>query len=182
MGDSRKISVVGNSGSGKSTAAARIASALGLARLELDSIRHQADWQELPDDEFRAQTVQFMDSHHDGWVIDGNYSIVQPLVWDRVTDIVWLDIPRAQNMRNIVWRTVSRALMRTELWNGNRERLRNLWSLDPYKSMIVWTWTRHHVIRKRYESAMNNPDLAHVRFARLKSREALEQWIQEQIL
>ena len=38
----QRIPVVGNSGSGKSTAADRVAKRLGVERLELDSVRHQA--------------------------------------------------------------------------------------------------------------------------------------------
>lgn len=41
----QRISVVGNSGSGKTTVARAIAEALGVPHLELDSVFHQPDWQ-----------------------------------------------------------------------------------------------------------------------------------------
>src|SRR5262245_43481632 len=75
----RRISVVGNSGSGKTTMATRLAAALGIPHLELDSVFHQADWQPLPREEFRAAVRDFAAA--DAWVIDGNYdSAVRDLV------------------------------------------------------------------------------------------------------
>jgi adenylate kinase family enzyme len=71
--------VVGNSGSGKSTVAAALALALGVPHLELDAVFHQAGWVPLPSDEFRSVVAAAVAG--DGWVTDGNYSVVRPLVW-----------------------------------------------------------------------------------------------------
>src|SRR5262245_45561170 len=48
-----RISVVGNSGSGKTTIASAIAATLGVPHLELDAVSHQTDWQPSDTDEFR---------------------------------------------------------------------------------------------------------------------------------
>ena len=74
----RRVSVVGNSGSGKTTVAAQLAARLGVSHIELDAIRHQPNWQELPDDEFRSRVAALTDA--DGWVVDGNYGAVRDLV------------------------------------------------------------------------------------------------------
>ena len=58
----RRISVVGNSGSGKTTVARAIAGALGVPHLELDAVFHQPDWQPLDTAEFR-RIVGFTDVH-----------------------------------------------------------------------------------------------------------------------
>ena len=171
-----KISVVGNSGSGKTTAARTMSERLALAHLELDSVRHQPGWEELPDDRFAARVNAFMDAH-DAWVIDGNYSVIQERIWERANTVVWLDVPFGENMRNIVWRTLRRVVMRKELWNGNRERWSNLFSLDPYRSVIAWAWTRHGVYRRRYGAAREDPRWDHLRFVRIDSRDALDRWV-----
>src|SRR6201996_2435689 len=76
----RRVSVVGCSGSGKSTVGRRLARDLGVPYVELDSIFHQPGWVPLPRDEFRRRVAELTAA--DGWVIDGNYSSsVQPLVW-----------------------------------------------------------------------------------------------------
>src|SRR5580692_2452004 len=116
----RRVSVVGTSGVGKSTFASSLALVLGAAFLELDSLQHQADWTPLPASEFRARVALVADG--ECWVIDGNYSRVQDLVWARADTVVWLDLPRRVVMRRIVWRTLRRVGGRVELWNGNRER------------------------------------------------------------
>ena len=41
----QRLSVVGNSGSGKTTIARRLATGLGIPHLELDAVFHQPDWQ-----------------------------------------------------------------------------------------------------------------------------------------
>ena len=75
----RRVSVVENSGSGKSTLAKSLGLVLGVPHLELDAVFHQPGWVPLPDDEFRRAVAA--DVAADGWVTDGNYSVVRPLVW-----------------------------------------------------------------------------------------------------
>ena len=165
-----RVAVVGNSGSGKSTLARRLAGALGVPWIELDAIFHQPNWTELPVDEMRARVGQLVAG--DGWVIDGNYAAVRDLVWLHADTVVWLDPPRRVVMRRIAWRTLSRAVLRRELWNGNREPLRNLTSLDPETSIIAWSWAKHGEYRRIYTSAMSDKAWAHLSFIRLPSTRA----------
>jgi adenylate kinase family enzyme len=159
--------VVGNSGSGKSTLAAALATRQGLPYVELDSIFHQPGWTPLPRDEFRARVGALADG--EAWVIDGNYSAVQDLVWARADTVVWIDLPRPLVMRRIIGRTFRRAARRQELWNGNREPWSNWLTLDPERSIIIWSWTQHAKYRVRYGEAMADPALGHVTFVRLRS-------------
>jgi adenylate kinase family enzyme len=163
----RRICVVGNSGSGKTTLATALAVAMAVPYLELDSVFHQADWQPLPADKFRSVVSAF--AAGDDWVIDGNYSTVQGIVWQRADTVAWLDPPRRRVMRQIVWRTVRRLARRTELWNGNREPWSNLFRADPEKSVIRWAWTRDRIYRERYVRAQADPAHARLEFVRLRS-------------
>jgi adenylate kinase family enzyme len=164
----RRVSVVGNSGSGKSTLARALATELGVPHIELDAIFHQPGWQPLPAADFRARVDAATVSS--GWVVDGNYSTVRDLVWTRADTVVWLDLPRHAVMRQVILRTVRRALLRAELWNGNRERWRNLFARDPDQSLIVWAWQQHAVYQARYTAAMTDPASRHLTFVRLRSR------------
>ncbi len=161
--------MVGTSGSGKSTLARALAARLDVPHIELDSINHQADWQPLPKEELRARVDERTASG--GWVVDGNYSAVRALVWARADTVVWFDLPRRTVMRRIVWRSVRRVVLRTELWNGNRETWRNLVARDPDDSVIVWAWQRHGVYRTRYQAAAVDPAWQHLTFVRIRSRE-----------
>jgi adenylate kinase family enzyme len=163
----QRVSVVGNSGSGKTTLAAALGRAMGAPHLELDGVFHQPGWEPLERGEFRRRVGEF--AAGDRWVVDGNYSAVRDLVWGRADTVVWLDLPRHRVMRQILWRTVRRAALRKELWNGNRERFANLFTADPQESVVAWAWTRHDVYRERYLAASRDPANAHLTFVRCRS-------------
>lgn len=171
----RRVSVVGNSGSGKSTLARELASLLGVPHVELDGVFHQPGWVPLPEDEFRRAVEAAVAG--DGWVTDGNYSAVRPLVWARADTVVWLDLPRRTVMRQVVWRTARRALTREELWNGNREPLRNFLTWVPEDSVISWAWHNHAKYRDRYAAAADDPANAHLTFVRLTSRRDITRFL-----
>ncbi len=164
----RRVSVVGNSGSGKSTLARELAARLGVPYVELDAIFHQPGWFPLPEHEFARRVAAVVAA--DGWVIDGNYSGIRPLVWARADTVVWFDLPRHIVMRQIIWRTLRRAVRRSELWNGNRERWRNVFSLNPDESVIAWAWQKHADYRQRYAAAASDPVFAHLAFTRIAAR------------
>jgi adenylate kinase family enzyme len=164
----RRVSVVGTSGSGKSTVARELAAILDVPHLELDSVFHQPDWVPLPPEEFRRTVAATIAG--DDWVIDGNYSTVRPLVWGRADTVVWLDLPKRTVMRQLVWRTLRRVAGRQKLWNGNRERWRNFFSWNPEVSVISWAWHKHGEYRARYGTAAKDPANAHLTFVRLSSR------------
>lgn len=175
-----RIAIVGNSGSGKSTLGRRIGEQLGHAHLELDSVYHQADWTPLPIPEFQSRVDAFMDANL-RWVIDGNYSAVQPRIWARADTVIWMSPGRVENMRSIIWRTVRRAVLRETLWNGNRESLNNFLRLhDPQRSVIAWSWAMYGDYQARYGGAMEDPEFQHLRFIRLTSRKGAADWLTEQ--
>jgi len=173
----QRVSVVGTSGAGKSTLARQLAAILGVPHLELDGLNHQPDWEPLPKEEFRR--IVAATAAEDGWVIDGNYSTVQPLVWARADTVAWLDLPKSIVMRQVVWRTLRRVAGRKELWNGNRERWRNFFTWDPEESVISWAWHKHDEYRARYAAAADDPANAHLRFVRLTSRRDVSRFLGE---
>jgi adenylate kinase family enzyme len=143
--------------------------------VELDSIYHQPGWTPLGDADFRARVAEAVAAV--GWVVDGNYSVVHELVWGRADTVVWFDLPYAIVLARTVRRTVRRAVTRQELWNGNKEPLSNLWSLDPEKSIIAWAATRHGVYRRRYAEAERDPRWADLRFVRLRTQAEADRFV-----
>jgi len=171
----QRVVIVGSSGSGKSTLARQLERRLGLARLELDSLLHQPGWQALPQETFRERVEAFVGTH-ERWVVDGNYSTVRDLVWLHADTLLWLDLPRPVVMLSLLRRTLGRALTREVLWNGNRERWDQFLSLDPERSVIAWSYTRHYPLRAEYEAALRRPEYAHLLVVRLRSRRELAGW------
>ena len=56
--------------------------------------------------------------------------------------MIAFDFPRRVVMRQVIVRTIRRALTRQVLWNGNREDWRNIFRWDPELSIIRWSWTK----------------------------------------
>jgi adenylate kinase family enzyme len=171
----RRVSVVGSSGSGKSTAGRALASRLGVEFVELDAIFHQHGWTDLPLEDFRARVGEHAAA--DAWVIDGNYSGVRDLVWDRADTVVWLDLSRLTVVWRLIRRTLRRAITREVLWNGNREPLTNFYRWDPMKNVIRWSWVKHGEYRQQYQSAMSDPRLTSIHFVRLGSVREISEFL-----
>jgi adenylate kinase family enzyme len=172
----RRIWVVGTSGSGKSTLAAVICERLGVPWIQLDALFHQPDWTPLPKPEFRAVVARMIAG--DAWVVDGNYTgTLDDLVLDRADTVVSLEFPRRTVMRQIVWRTARRVVTREELWNGNRERLRNIFSLDRERSIILWAWTSHGEAQRRVVAARAEPKYRGIQFVQLGSRRQVDEFV-----
>jgi adenylate kinase family enzyme len=173
----RRISIVGPSGSGKSTVGRALADRLGVPFIELDAIHHLSGWTPIDPEEFRHRLGEITSQPR--WVIDGNYGAVvrDGPVWERADTVVWLDLPRPLVMRQVIRRTLGRAVRREELWNGNRERWSNLFRWDPDQSIIRWAWTTHRLVRDRYEARSTDRRHGHLTFVRLRTRGEVEEWL-----
>ncbi len=142
-----KIALMGCSGSGKSTFAARLEDELGYPDIELDSLFHLPGWKQKPAEQFKGEVSELLSKYEksaDGWIVDGNYlSKLDELVVSRADVVIWFNLPKALIMKRVINRSLRRAITREELWNGNRESLSNLFRWSPEKNIIRWAWTQH---------------------------------------
>ena len=89
--------------------------------------------------------------------------------------IVWLDLPLHVTMGRLARRTASRYVHRTELWNGNRETLRNvLWGRD---SLFAWAIARHREYRRTLPAAFAQPAYRGKDVIRLRSDRDVRAWL-----
>ena len=166
----QRVSVVGNSGSGKTRLAGELARLLDAQHTELDGLFHLEGWESLAPEIFLASVLNIV--MEERWVVDGNYRavVVDGPVWKYADTVIWLDLPRPLVMAQIFRRTLERVFLRKKLWNGNRESFQSLFSWNPEKSIIRWSWTQHSEYRRRYEVAMTSSEFEHLQFIRLKNR------------
>jgi adenylate kinase family enzyme len=170
----RRVSVVGSSGSGKTTFARRLAAKLGVPHVELDAFHWEAGWIEANNDVFRARVEAA--TAGDGWVADGNYARARDIVLARAETVVWLDLPLRTCLVRILRRTARRARTGEELWSGNRESWRLHVSRD---SLVWWTITNHRRKRRDYEARFFGPnrEFRHLQVHRFRSAAEAEAWL-----
>jgi adenylate kinase family enzyme len=172
-----RVVVVGTSGSGKTTLAKALAAQLGLPYVELDALNWQAGWRDLvrnDPDEFVRRVALAVAA--DAWVVDGNYGLVREFVWRRATHLVWLDYDRAIVMYRVIRRSLVRAMLRTELWAGNRERWLHMWRPSH---PIRWAWSTWRRRRREYEERIGQRDYADLVVLRLRRPREAEKLIRQ---
>jgi len=161
-----RIVVVGTSGSGKTTLARRIATLLGLRHIELDAINWQSGWRDLSrhdPEEFVRRVTEAIQA--ETWVLDGNPRPLRDMVLRRATHLVLLDYERPVIMARVISRSCLRAVLRTNLWAGNRERWRDL--LRP-SHPIRWAWSSWDRNRRETAERLARGEYEHLVVLRLR--------------
>jgi adenylate kinase family enzyme len=170
----RRVSVLGGSCSGKTTLSRQLAAILGVPHVELDALHHGPNWEEAPAGLLQERVRAALAAAPEGWVVDGSYyGKLGSLVLEEADTAVFLDPPFGTVIRRSLWRTFSRALARTELWNGNRETFRNAFSRY---SIPMWVLRTHHSQRRKWAMRLDaHPQLEVVR---LRSPGEVRRWLQ----
>lgn len=151
----RRILIYGATGSGKSTAAARVAAATGLPVHLVDELTWLPGWVPV---ETEVQRETFADvTAAEAWILDTAYGTWLDVALHRCELVVGLDYPRWLSLGRLVRRTVSRIIDRTSICNGNVESLRMALSRD---SIIVWhfkSFARKRARMRAWAAAAHGP-------------------------
>lgn len=140
----QRVLIAGVTGAGKTTFARRLAIAWELRQIEIDALFHGPNWTPRPQflDDVRAFAAE------ERWVTEWQYSSqgTLPILVPRAQLVIWLDYPYHVVRYRLLRRTLSRALLRTRLWNGNREL--PLWRLlfvrYSRRNILRWQTTTLH--------------------------------------
>lgn len=175
MPQNTRIIIVGTSGAGKTTLARQIAQKTNRTHIELDSIWWGENWTPIDYEAFKSQLFQKIEDAQNGWVIDGNYSRVRPLLWQQADTIIWLDYPRWLIYWRVLTRTIRRVFTRQKLWGKNHETFRN--SFLSKDSILMWAHTSYSKNKERYTKLSQSPEYAHLTFIRLTSPQATKAYL-----
>ena len=167
----RRVNVLGVSGTGKSTVGRQLATKLGVPYVELDELHHGPDWTEASAEELQAKVAPV--AAQQCWVIDGSYrSKLGSLVVERADTVVWLDLPVRVWFPRLARRTFGRMVTGEELFNGNRERFRNLFERP---NIFGWAWRRH--FEQRRELAAWVAEHPNARLVRLRTTAEVQSFL-----
>ena len=100
-------------------------------------------------------------------------------VWSRATTLVWLDYSFHLVFWRVFRRTMLRAILRQELWNGNREKL--WWHFFTKQSLFLWVIQTYWKRQKSIPAAYCQPEYAHLKVLRFRSPRETRQWLAEMI-
>jgi adenylate kinase family enzyme len=168
----RRIQVIGNSCSGKSTVGARLAHLLEVPFIELDALNWEPGWVSLSSaDPAELQRRIREATLGDGWVVAGSYrNYSQRIFWPRLQCLVWLDLPVLLLVRRVIVRSWRRWRSKELLWGTNYERFwpqLMVWNQD--ESLVGWILSQHRRKRRDMLACMADPQWSHIHFIRLQS-------------
>jgi adenylate kinase family enzyme len=170
-----RVSIIGTSGAGNSTLGRSLANRLDVPYIELDGIFHQPNWTKLPAAEFERRVREVVAQPR--WVLDGSYSAVRHVIWPRVDCVIWLDLRCLLATYRVLRRTVMRCVRREELWNGNRDRWRDLLSTNPNTSTVAAAWKRYPEQRARWAAATSATEWKSVPIVHLRSPRQVKDYL-----
>ena len=105
----------------------------------------------------------------------GNYGQVRDIVWGRADTVVFLDYSFGLVWRRLWKRTVRRAFQQEELWNGNRETIRqSFFSQDSILLCMLQTYFKR---RKQYPQLLQQPEYRHLDVVHLQSQSQTDAWL-----
>ncbi len=176
----RRVSVVGSTGSGKTTFARALAGILDVPCVELDALNWEANWRMASEEVFRARSAEA--TRGEAWVVDGNYGGrgAREIVWGRADTVVWLDYPLWLILARLTRRNLARIRSGEEIWpgTGNRETLRN--SFFARGSLYVWALKTYRRRKREMPELLRLPAYAHLEVHHLRRPAEADRWLEAQ--
>jgi adenylate kinase family enzyme len=173
----RRVSIVGSTGTGKTTMGRELAAILGVPHVELDALAWGPNWTIVDDDTFLSRVREALAAN--GWVVDGNYGGrgARQMAWASADTVVWLDLSLPVIFRRLLQRTTARIKDGRELWpgTGNRETIRN--AFFSRESLFVWAAKTYWRRKRNYSALFELPEHAHLTKLRFRSPAQADRWL-----
>ncbi|MFW6598878.1 adenylate kinase [Propionibacteriaceae bacterium Y2011] len=166
----QRVMVYGVTGSGKTTAAARLAGRTGLPWWAIDELTWDADWTPVAADEQRRRVSEICAGER--WIIDHGYGQWLDVPVGRADLVVALDYPRPVSLAALVTRSLTNVATGRDTCNGNRETWH---TLVADESIVRWhfrSFARKRARIRGWVADSPGPDVK-----RFTSRRQLADWL-----
>jgi adenylate kinase family enzyme len=140
-----KIWLFGAPGSGKTFVAKKIADHYNIPHYELDGFFWSAGWTKTPESIFLGH-VREKASGSD-WIFDGNYPSAAAIL-EAAQLAIWVDLPFFTTYPRVVRRSIGDTLSGKEIFSGNRETFRRIFSRN---GMPVYSLLHHKRNHRRFK-------------------------------
>lgn len=176
-----RLSVIGETGSGKTTLCKLISKVLELPFVELDKLEYHARENKISTSILREFVVNELDGKT--WVSECHFSrvrkMIRTIVWSQADTIVWLDYSLSLVLYRLARRAFNRIVYNREQKNywkeGNRSKLALKKELGSFLNILRRYLTREE--KKISKLLLTEPRYAHINIVRLSSPRASYKWL-----
>jgi adenylate kinase family enzyme len=137
----KRVAVVGNPGSGKSTFTKNLAAKTGLPAVHLDFYHLQNDYSKPENLElWIARAKELIEP--DMWIIEGNYASTIHERFDRASSIIFFDFATHKSIYGVIKR-------RIQYHGKHREEMPDDWKehIDPGFLKFVWKFRQNNRVK-----------------------------------
>lgn len=135
-----RISIVGGSGTGKSTLAKILSQKFNLPVVHLDSINYLPNWE--PINKTKRDNTIISKSLEEKWIIDGTYNNTLKKRFERADLIIWLDYSTFAQLKGIFKRFIQNPNKERPEIPGCNERL----NFNFFKYVLFYRKNKRHYI------------------------------------
>lgn len=158
----KRILIIGNAGSGKTTFALKLAQKTGIPLVHLDKIYWSGDWEHIEKNEF--DNILQKELEKPEWIIDGNFNRTLPHRLKYCDTVFYFDVP----IITCIWGVTKRILKsygktRSDM-GGNCPEYFDKQKLTLYRNVIQFK--KQH--SKKYNHMLNSTE--GIKVIRLKNR------------
>jgi adenylate kinase family enzyme len=163
VGKARRISVIGATGSGKSTVSRVFAQWLRLPLIELDSLRNSTSSASDPMEAFCRSAGEALSEER--WIVDGHYRCLRDQVLARAEFVIWLDLPLSMIAMRLLKRARNRTLVSVEPSS----------TFSPPRARAGWLHRGRRLVRtlqerSEYARLLSRPEYKLLTVVRVQSR------------
>lgn len=178
-----RVSVIGETGSGKSTLCMLLSKVLELPFVELDKLEYHARENKISTPLLLDLVVNELDGKD--WVTECHFSrvrkAIRDVIWSQTDTIVWIDYPLSLVLYRVARRAFNRIIFNHNnkmYWKeGTRSKLAFKRELGSILNILRRYFTSEG--KKIFKILISNPTYAHINIVRLSSPRDTYEWLSQ---